>query len=274
MSSINSVIVLGATDTIGQEIIKALLDARNPEFTVTAARRPRSNALPPTAPSHFTPQPPPQGDRPWTTHPVSHSGTPSLTSTPPPKPSTPAPPSTMSASSDTFHSHAHELQIFVYKLHAQQALERLVQRQPPRPDGNRLALDGADHGPVVRLNHRPGHLLGEPHDAPVVGHATAAVLRDPVRFRDRPANFAEFTVSSKELLGILQGREQQQHKEGGEDDVKRARRVRSRWMVGWVWRGSSGIGNPRAACRISSIRGYQMLATYGLFEEGNQYVWT
>lgn len=47
----------------------------------------------------------------------------------------------------------------------------------------------------------------------VVGRATMAVLRDPGRFCDRPAYFADFTVSSKDLVGILHGPVQKQQQQ-------------------------------------------------------------
>ena len=96
----------------------------------------------------------------------------------------------------------------------------------------------------------------------IVGRAAVAVLSNPRGFLDRPAYFADHTVSSNTLLALLN--------ETPSDGEWRASHIA---LEGWLdaattkWEEDTRNG---VEDRLNSPA-YQMLGTYGLFDESDRY---
>ncbi|PYH88314.1 NAD(P)-binding protein [Aspergillus ellipticus CBS 707.79] len=290
-SDIRNVIVLGATGNVGREIIKALLTT-DPPFNVTAARRqnPSTSSPWPFPPNTrlkevtvdyasvtslkqtfinqhavieaFNPSMAIYQDRivqaAVETNTIKHIITPDF-------------------SSDTFSKVNKELLIFEPKIKAQTALESLIQQ---RSDLHWTAIIAGPFfdwaipkslfwiNPTTHevTNFGSGDQRISMSTLDMVGRATLAVLRNPASFQDRPAYFADYTVSSNELLAMLQ-------------DMDAGKADAEPWVAnsialdGWLsmakqlWEKDTEDG---VEDRLNSTA-YRMLGTYGLFEEGNRY---
>ncbi|KAK9322292.1 hypothetical protein V1517DRAFT_323962 [Lipomyces orientalis] len=175
-------------------------------------------------------------------------------------------------SSDTFHAAAKELLIFEPKQKAQRLLEAETKNRGVRwtaiitgpffdwaiprgifwvdPKTRTVTVFGSGNQKVSMSN------------IDIVGRATVAVLSNPDSFADRPAYFADYNVTTNELSKIL-GELTQPEK----------------WSVANVpvatlfedgkkkWQEDS---ENNVQDRLNSAA-YQMLGTYGIFEESNRY---
>lgn len=97
----------------------------------------------------------------------------------------------------------------------------------------------------------------------ICGPATAAVLLSPEKFANRPAYFADVTVSNNELLEILN------EIDGGEGVWSKKEVSLGSWFEEakklWWKDTEEGVKD-----RLST-KAYGMLGTYGVFEEGDRY---
>lgn len=97
----------------------------------------------------------------------------------------------------------------------------------------------------------------------MVGRATLAVLKTPENYLDRPAYFADYTISSNELLSLLN--------ESHIDEQPWTANTTA--LDGWLstatqlWEKDTADG---VEDRLNSTA-YRMLGTYGLFDERNRY---
>ncbi|RFU24397.1 hypothetical protein B7463_g11944, partial [Scytalidium lignicola] len=92
-------------------------------------------------------------------------------------------------SCDTFNPHIGELKVFEPKIQAQKELERLVAESDEKLTWTAVII---------------GPWLSEvQHEQIRIDHATVAVLKDPARFRNRPAYFASHTLSTNHLIAVM-----------------------------------------------------------------------
>lgn len=102
----------------------------------------------------------------------------------------------------------------------------------------------------------------------IVGRAAVTVLKNPNAFQDRPAYFADYTVSSNELLKLLNEIDQendQQNQQPWKADTIPLDNFFDQAKQLWAQDTARGVQD-----RLNT-RAYQMLGTYGLFDEGNRY---
>ncbi|KAL1964395.1 hypothetical protein VTN77DRAFT_6953 [Rasamsonia byssochlamydoides] len=96
----------------------------------------------------------------------------------------------------------------------------------------------------------------------MVRKATVAVLKNPGAFANRPAYFADYTISSNELLTILNELEGAEKWKPNQIPLtgffQQAKQL-------WDADTANGVQD-----RLNSTA-YQMLGTYGLFDESNRY---
>ncbi|PYI02434.1 NAD(P)-binding protein [Aspergillus sclerotiicarbonarius CBS 121057] len=285
-NSIRNIVILGATGPIGIEITKPLLNA-DPPFEVTAVRRQNSSTPWPFLPNPhlqevavdytsttslkqaflnqhviieaFNPSTAIHQDRiinaAIETSTIKHIITPDF-------------------SSDTFHQNAGELLIFEPKIKAQRVLEDLVGQR------NDLHWTAIITGPffdwaipknlfwISPTTHKltifgSGTQRISMSKLDIVGRATLAVLQNPKDYLDRLAYFADYTISSNELLDML-----------NESDIdKQSWTANTIALDGWLstatqlWEKDTADG---VEDRLNSTA-YRMLGTYGLFDEENRY---
>ncbi|PWY96495.1 NAD(P)-binding protein [Aspergillus sclerotioniger CBS 115572] len=285
-NDIRNIVILGATGPIGIEITKALLVAGSP-FEITAVRRVNAST-----PWPFPPNPHLQEitvDYTSTTslkqafldqHAIIEAFNPSTTihqeriiqaaiKTPTIKHII-----TPDFSSDTFHQNAEELLIFEPKIRAQRILEGLIGQ---RDDLHWTAIiTGPFFDWAIPKNlfwispttHKvtifgSGNQRISMSKLDMVGRATLAVLTTPENYLDRPAYFADYTISSNEVLSMLN----ETHVDGQPWTVNAIA------LDGWLktatqlWEKDTADG---VEDRLNSTA-YRMLGTYGLFDEENQY---
>lgn len=96
----------------------------------------------------------------------------------------------------------------------------------------------------------------------IVGRATVAILKNPSAYANRPAYFADYTISSNDLLALL-------NDIVGSDEWKATQvpldGFLSKAKEMWAEDTKNGVKD-----RLNSSA-YQMLGTYGVFDEGNRY---
>jgi hypothetical protein len=96
----------------------------------------------------------------------------------------------------------------------------------------------------------------------MVGRASVAVLQNPVAFLNRVAYFADYTVSSNELVTTL-----------GNMDTREMWKPNEIPLSGFLQRGKEHWSQDTidgVQDRLNSPA-YQILGTYGLFDESNRY---
>lgn len=94
----------------------------------------------------------------------------------------------------------------------------------------------------------------------VVGRATVMVLSDPESYENRPAYFADYTLSTNELLVLLE-----EVAPGWKVENVPVESLLNRALQNWDEDSANGVED-----RLNSAA-YMMLGTYGVFEEGNRY---
>jgi hypothetical protein len=177
-------------------------------------------------------------------------------------------------SSDTFHPNAKELLIFGPKIQAQQELESLVEAS-----GRVLSWTAIIVGPWYDWGIERGALWIDRENRTVTrfgsgnqrysmsrsklcGEAAAAVLREPAKYRNRPAYFASSTVSTNELIVILEdihGRETWKVVDVPVADLlQRGQKL-------WEEEAASGISD-----KLNS-KAYPLLGTAAIFDEKNRF---
>ncbi|KAK5999153.1 hypothetical protein PT974_01542 [Cladobotryum mycophilum] len=175
-------------------------------------------------------------------------------------------------SSDTFNPNVAELMMFEPKLKAQNALEAISK-------GSSLHWTAVITGPffdwaiplgIFWLDPRlkqvtvigSGNQRVSMSSIDIVGRATVAVLSNPQGYLDRPAYFADYTLSSNDLLSLLN--------EGQGSSQWKATRIP---LDGWFdtaaqkWHEDTRNG---IEDRLHTDA-YQMMGTYGLFSEPDRY---
>lgn len=96
----------------------------------------------------------------------------------------------------------------------------------------------------------------------MVGRASVAVLQNPVAFLNRAAYFADYTVSSNELVTTLSNMDSREVWKPNEISLSGfLQRGKELWSQDTI----DGVQD-----RLNSTA-YQMLGTYGLFDESNRY---
>jgi hypothetical protein len=95
----------------------------------------------------------------------------------------------------------------------------------------------------------------------IVGRATVAVLSDTSSFINRPAYFADFTLSTQELLQAAEEITGEKWNKNGVPLTTFFEEGKKAWDIDT----ENGVED-----RLNSTA-YQMLGTYGVFEEGNRY---
>lgn len=94
----------------------------------------------------------------------------------------------------------------------------------------------------------------------IVGRATVAVLSDPIAYANRPAYFVDYTLSTKELLSLLE-----EVSPGWKVDNVPVENLLRQGLQQWEVDTANGVDD-----RLNSAA-YMMLGTYGIFEEANRY---
>lgn len=94
----------------------------------------------------------------------------------------------------------------------------------------------------------------------IVGRATVAALPNPGAYANRPAYFADCTLSTNELLALLEG-----GSPGWKTENVPVKYLLSQGLLQWNIDTANGVED-----RLHSVA-YMMLGTYGIFEEGNRY---
>ena len=94
----------------------------------------------------------------------------------------------------------------------------------------------------------------------ICGRATVAVLSAPEAFANRPAYFADYTLSTNELLALL-------------EDVSAGWKVERVPVESLLQLGSQKLEEDAQKGIVDRLNteAYQMLGTYGVFAEGNRY---
>lgn len=281
MGSINKVVILGATGNVGLHIVSALSTAG---FHVTAASRST-----PTNTQIF------RSNVKWTT--VDYSSATSLEALFSHQDAIVEAfnPSSLSNhelitdtaiatgirhiitpdfSSDTFNPYAEELEIFAPKLEAQRYLEAKLKYTETKWTGVIVGpfYDWAIPRNLFWLSPKErtitvcgsGNQKVSMSKIDMCARGTVAVISNPEQFANRPAYFADYTVSTNELVSM------------------------AKEVLGLEWESWTVVNVPllgffeqaKAAYakdtddgvedRLNSMA-YRMLGTYGLFEEGNRY---
>lgn len=94
----------------------------------------------------------------------------------------------------------------------------------------------------------------------IVGRATVAVLTRPEAYANRPAYFADYTLSTNELLSLLKD-----VSPGWKVENVPVGNLLSEGLRQWDADSANGVED-----RLNSAA-YMMLGTYGLFDEGNRF---
>ena len=94
----------------------------------------------------------------------------------------------------------------------------------------------------------------------VVRRATLAVLSNPEAYGNRPAYFADYALSTNELLALLE-----EVAPGWKVENVSLESLLSHALQNWDEDSANGVED-----RVNSAA-YMMLGTYGIFEEGNRY---
>jgi hypothetical protein len=94
----------------------------------------------------------------------------------------------------------------------------------------------------------------------IVGRGTVAVLSTPEAFANRPAYFADYTLSTQELLALL-------------EEVSPGWKVERIPVENLLTFGSQKWEEDSQKGIVDRLKteAYQLLGTYGVFEEGNRY---
>jgi hypothetical protein len=96
----------------------------------------------------------------------------------------------------------------------------------------------------------------------MVGRATVTVLRNPERYQNRPAYFADITISNNELLDLVTNLDPQGVWESNEVTLDS---FLEQAKIMWDKDSANGVQD-----RLSTTA-YKMLGTYGIFEKSNRY---
>lgn len=94
----------------------------------------------------------------------------------------------------------------------------------------------------------------------IVRRATVAVLARPETYANRPVYFANYTLSTNELLGLLED-----VSPGWKVENMSVGNLLSEGLRQWDSDTANGVED-----RLNSVA-YMMLGNYGLFEEGNRF---
>ena len=94
----------------------------------------------------------------------------------------------------------------------------------------------------------------------IVGRATVAVQSDPEAYANRPAYFADYTLSTIELLALLK-----EVSPGWKIENVPIENLLSQGLQKWDEDSANGVED-----RLNSAA-YMMLGTYDIFAEGNRY---
>ncbi|CZR69917.1 uncharacterized protein PAC_19817 [Phialocephala subalpina] len=176
-------------------------------------------------------------------------------------------------SSDTFNAHVDELQIFEPKRKAQRYLERKIQDA-----GSSMHWTAIICGPFWDWAIPRGIFWLDPKSRTVtifgsgnqrismsgismVGRASVEVLSRPEKYVNRPAYFADYTISNNQLLAIAE----EVAKEKWNTRSVSLGGLREEGLKQWDEDTKNGVHD-----RLNSTA-YQMLGTYGLFEGDNRY---
>ncbi|KAM5343560.1 hypothetical protein ACJ41O_012097 [Fusarium nematophilum] len=176
-------------------------------------------------------------------------------------------------SGDTFHPLVGELLIFEPKLRAKYQLEGIVAASQGRLSWTAIVVGPwfdwtietgifwVNRDQRVITRYGSGDQKFSMSRRALNGEALVAVLKDPERFRNRPAYFASHTVSTNQLIGLVE----ELSLEGWtvvdismEGYAEEARRL-------WDEDSARGVEN-----RLAS-KAYPMLSTVALLDEGNRY---
>ncbi|KAJ5925573.1 hypothetical protein N7454_008212 [Penicillium verhagenii] len=278
MREIRKVIVLGATGNVGRHVVSALLQA---SFSVTAGGRTLTSMsdLPPEAIKIPVDYGSPESLK------QAFSGQDAIIEAFNPKVAVFQEQIVQAAtdagvrhiitpdfSSDTFNPNVEELLIFEPKLKAQRILESAAEKHGL----NWTAIitgpffDWAIPLGVFWVNEKSMEVMvfgsGDQKVSMsainMVGRASVAVLKNPLAFLNRAAYFADYTISSNELVTAL-----------GSDNARGLWKKNEIPLSKFLQQGKEMWARDTAGGvqdRLNSPA-YQMLGTYGLFEEANRY---
>lgn len=98
----------------------------------------------------------------------------------------------------------------------------------------------------------------------ICGRATVAVLQNPQAFFNRPAYFADWTVSTNEILAMLESITTEDEMKWSVEEVP-LDVLFAEGMRLWEEDDMEGVKDRLAT------KAYAMLSTYGVFDEGNRY---
>jgi len=175
-------------------------------------------------------------------------------------------------SSDTFNPQAHELRIFGPKLRAQTRLESLASQ-------GKIHWTAIIVGPFydwaiprglfwINKQDRKVTLFGSGNQRismsalSIVGRATVAVLQHRKDFINRPAYFADYTISTNELIALVH---EVTRPETWEIEHVPVETIYENGKQLWNEDTKNGLED-----RLGTAA-YVMLGTYGTFEEDNRY---
>ncbi|KIW00084.1 uncharacterized protein PV09_08426 [Verruconis gallopava] len=172
-------------------------------------------------------------------------------------------------STDTFNENADELMIFEPKLNAQRVLEvyaatgaiqwTAVITGPFFDWGILKKVFWVDKDTKEVIIFGSGDQKVSMSAIDMSGRAVVAILREPQKFSNRAAYFADYTVSNNELLALLRDIDPK-----GEWKSKNIPISSFFSQAKQLWEQDTKAG---VKDRLNSTA-YQMLGTYGLFEEG------
>lgn len=176
-------------------------------------------------------------------------------------------------SGDTFNENAAEILIFDGKRRAQDELERMVVESGDKISWTAIivgpwydwtiekGLFWIDRARRIITRYGSGNQRYSMSRLALSGEALVAVLRDPRKFRNRPVYFASHTVTTNEIIDIIQ----ELGLEGWRvvdaplaSQLKEAQRL-------WEEDTEKGVQN-----RLAS-KAYEIFATVALLDEGNRY---
>ncbi|KAJ5924383.1 hypothetical protein N7466_008570 [Penicillium verhagenii] len=281
MQDIRKVIVLGATGNVGRHVVSALLQA---SFSVTAGGRTLTSMsdLPPEAVKISVDYGSPESLK------QAFSGQDAIIEAFNPNVAVFQEQIVQAAidagvrhiitpdfSSDTFNPNVEELSIFEPKLKAQRILESAAEKHG-------LNWTAIITGPFFDWAIPLGvfWVNGESKEVMVfgsgdqkvsmsaidmVGRASVAVLKNPVAFLNRAAYFADYTISSNELVTALVSDESDDSREVWSKNEIPLSTFLQQGKEMWAQDTADGVQD-----RLNSAA-YQMLGMYGLFEETNRY---
>lgn len=176
-------------------------------------------------------------------------------------------------SSDTFNEHVDEVLIFEPKRKAQRELEDLVAKSGEALSWTAVIVgawyDWAIKNGVFWINREAQTIMrfgsGNQKYAisrvELTGDAVVAVLKDPTKYRNRPAYFASHTVTTNQLIDMVKSVHNSEWKivdsplDGFLDEGRRL----------WAQDTVKGVED-----RLST-KAYKVLGTAALFDEGNRY---